>query len=101
MPKPMRLEPPKGTVVSLDVECDSCTGTGLYSGMCEGPGVAVVCLRCRGTGRVELRVKTFERRRGRRDIKTVRRSAGSFIATGCGPVGREITYKQFKKGEMP
>lgn len=36
--------------ISLDIECPSCSGTGLYRGFAEGKGVAVVCRTCNGTG---------------------------------------------------
>lgn len=86
---------------TINYECEDCRGTGLYSGMCEGPGVAVVCLGCEGSGRASFVYKPFTGRKGRRDIKTVRRSRGTFIATGVGPVGSEITYAEFVSGKLP
>lgn len=90
-----------GETVKIEAECDSCSGTGLYSGMCEAKGEAVVCIRCGGTGKQIVSVKTFSARHEKRGIKTVRRSRGGFIATGVGGTGRTITYAQFRKGEMP
>ncbi len=86
---------------TVKAECSSCGGTGLYSGMCEGEGIAVVCLTCGGTGCEEIRYRPFERRKGRRDIQTVRLSRGSFIATGVGPTGGSITYQEFAAGKLP
>lgn len=37
-------------VVEFDQECPSCKGTGLYVGMAERDGAAVVCHTCKGTG---------------------------------------------------
>lgn len=88
-------------MITVKTECESCRGTGLYSGMCEGEGVAVICLGCNGTGCAEVAYKPFVKRRGRRDIKTVRLSRGSFIATGVGPMGSSITYQEFLKGKRP
>lgn len=88
-------------MITVDAECAACRGTGLYSGMCEGKGVAVVCLGCDGTGCEKLSYKPFVRRRGRRDIKTVRLSQGTFLATGVGPTGESITYAEFAKGKRP
>jgi hypothetical protein len=85
----------------IEREREDCRGTGLYSGMCEGEGVAVVCLGCGGTGRQIVEYVPFVKRRGRKDIKTVRQSRGTFIATGVGPVGRSITYAEFARGKRP
>jgi len=85
----------------VQAECSSCNATGLYSGMCEAEGTAVVCLGCNGTGCETVSFTPFTKRRGRRDIKTVYRSGGRFIMTGTGPVGSSITYSEFTKGKMP
>ncbi|HME04481.1 MAG TPA: hypothetical protein VKG38_15785 [Solirubrobacteraceae bacterium] len=87
--------------LKIEVECESCDGTGLYRGMAEPPGVAVVCLNCDGTGCVKLTFKSFHGLKKRRDVKTVQRSRGSFIGTGVGPAGRSITYGQFLEGRRP
>jgi len=89
------------TLKKAEAECGACGGTGLYNGMCEPEGVAVVCLRCRGTGCEVITWTAFEGRKPSRGIKTVQRSRGSFIGTGVGPVGKSITYKEFKEGKMP
>jgi hypothetical protein len=36
--------------VEFDEQCQSCKGTGLYVGMAERDGAAVVCHTCKGTG---------------------------------------------------
>jgi len=36
--------------IEFDEQCPSCKGTGLYSGMAERDGLAVVCSTCKGTG---------------------------------------------------
>lgn len=87
--------------VTVNAECDACGATGLYSGFCEAKGEAVVCIQCKGTGRMKLTYKPFTKRYGKRGIATVRRSRGGFIATGVGAVGPEISYADFQKGKMP
>lgn len=84
-------------MITIQCECDDCGGTGLYSGMCEGPGVAVVCLGCGGSGAKTIRVKEFTGRHKKRGIKTITRSRGSFIATGVGPTGPSMTYSEFER----
>lgn len=86
---------------TIKIECDACDGTGLYRGFAEPRGVAVVCLRCGGTGCAEIRYEPFKRRKGRRDVQTVRYSRGTFIGTGVGPVGGSVTYAEFAAGQMP
>jgi hypothetical protein len=86
----------------IQIECVDCGGTGLYCGMCEPEGTAVVCLRCDGTGCSTLSFHPFKKRRGRKGVKTVYRSRGTFITTGIGPAPNEgITYAEFKKGMLP
>jgi len=43
--------------IELDIECKSCGGTGVYRGMTERKGAAVVCTTCNGTGK---QTHTFE-----------------------------------------
>lgn len=86
--------------MTVKTQCGSCRGTGLYRGMAEPEGVAVVCLTCKGTGCREVSYTPFTTRQRRDDVRTVQRSRGSFILS-CGPAGRSITYRQFEAGEMP
>ena len=82
----------------IKAECDACHGTGLYCGFAEPEGVAVVCVRCDGSGCMEVRYRPFEKRHGRRGIRTVRLSRGTFIVTGVGGIEKtDMTYKQFQE----
>ena len=87
--------------ITVEIECGSCGGTGLYCGFAEPKDVAVVCAVCGGTGCAKLSYKLFTGRKGRRGVKQVRKSAGTFIATGVGPVGDSVTYQEFLAGKMP
>ena len=51
--------------IEFDQECKSCKGTGLYSGMAEIGGCAVVCRTCKGTGchHVKIEYDDFEGRK--------------------------------------
>lgn len=86
---------------TIKAECSACGGTGLYSGLAEPKGTAVVCLQCGGDGCEEITFTPFVRRKGRRGIQTVRRSQGSFVGTGVGPTGGSITYQEFQQERMP
>lgn len=84
--------------ITVKAVCDACNGTGLYSGMCEREGTAVICLGCGGAGCELMTYTPFERRKGRRDIQTVSLSRGSFIATGVGArPGTAMTYAEFQR----
>lgn len=76
--------------------CSSCSATGLYSGMCEGPGKAVICLTCGGTGCEEIEYKPYEGRKRKRGIQIIQRSQGRFILGPIGGDGKSMTYAQFE-----
>lgn len=82
----------------LRYECSDCRGTGLYSGMCEAVGEAVICVRCYGKGVAQFQYTPFTGRKGKRGIKKVSVSQGTFIGTGVGAVdGTSMTYAEFQK----
>ena len=81
--------------------CGDCGGTGVYCGFAEPKGVGVVCLGCEGSGCTVITYEPFVARRERQGVRVVRRSRGSFIATGVGPTGTEVIYADFKRGKMP
>lgn len=87
--------------VRVKAVCNSCDGTGLYSGMCEPKGTAVICHTCNGTGCEVIRYTPFKKRRLRRDIEKVRDSRGRFLMSGTGPTGDAVTYKEFLQGKRP
>lgn len=84
-------------MATVYAECASCGGTGLYSGMCEGEGHAVICLTCAGTGCDEIDYKPYNGRKKKRGIKTIQASRGRFL---FGPMGggdnAPMTYAQFE-----
>jgi len=81
----------------INAECGDCRATGLYSGVCEPKGTAVICVRCGGTGCEALSYTPFTVRRRRGGIQTISRSRGAFILTGVGRIGDEMTYSQFEE----
>lgn len=86
-------------MATVKAECKSCSGTGVYKGFAEPEGVGVVCLQCSGTGCDEISYTPFTERKRRKGIRVVRQ--GSFLATGVGPVGGEVSYEEFLNGRMP
>lgn len=85
----------------VEAQCGACGGTGIYCGFAEPKGVGVVCLKCGGTGKQIIEYIPFTERKTRADVKTVRLSQGTFLATGVGPYGGEISYADFLAGKMP
>jgi len=86
---------------SVQAECSSCGGTGVYCGFAEPKGTGVVCLSCDGTGCRTIEYKPFTGLKTRTGVHTVRRSQGTFIATGIGPTGGSVSYDEFLKGKKP
>lgn len=85
---------------TVDAECSSCSGTGLYCGMCEAKGTAVICCKCGGTGCEKISFTPFSRRKGKQGINTVSWSGGTFILS-AGAVGNAISYREFESGKLP
>ena len=59
--------------IEFDQECDKCNGTGLYVGMAEHDGAAVVCYHCGGTGKYHFvhDYKEFIERKENNSVKRV------------------------------
>lgn len=59
-------------IVEFDEKCKKCDGTGLYAGMAERDGAAIVCHNCDGTGchHVKFEYEDFE---GRQKHETAKR----------------------------
>ena len=87
----------KHHVIEFDEECKSCKGTGLYIGMAECCGAAVVCHACKGTGchHVKIEYDDFIGRKSRSGVKRVFEvNPGIKIVEGSG-----VTLSDF--GGMP
>lgn len=69
--------------ITVKHECGSCRGTGLYSGMGESEGAAIVCHHCKGLG---FRVSEFIEFTGRKELPNVVRvyQANPGIKIGAG-----------------
>lgn len=80
---------------AFNAECSACNATGIYQGFWEGPGEAVICALCSGTGCEVITFIPFSYRRRKRGVKTVRPSRGRLIATGVGGTGDAIPYKEW------
>lgn len=96
-----------------DVECPHCGGTGLYQGMAERGGAAVVCYYCHGSGKLHVKHEytAFTKRKDREGVKRVFKTAGGYGISDLDiitPEGKEIhfsrfgcSYEDWKKGVAP
>lgn len=72
-------------VIEFGYACKACEATGLYVGMAERDGAAVVCHNCDGSGRAVHRFEyeDFTKRAKRKDVKRVfQTNPGIGIGTG-------------------
>ena len=83
--------------ITVNAQCSSCSGTGLYEGMCEAKGEPVVCMNCEGTGCEKISYTPYDGRKKKIGVKCVHYSRGKFIFTGAGKVGESMTYEEFEK----
>lgn len=100
--------------IEMEIQCKSCDGTGVYVGMCERGGAAVVCKTCKGTGKQHFKFEyeEFTGLKSRDDvIRVYADSYGYYIAPKDVSFGAAIgkidlrkegvSYADFKNGVMP
>lgn len=99
--------------IKMDIECQSCDGTGVYVGMGEREGASVICRICEGTGKENFvfEYNDFKGRKKRKGIKRVYLSGmGYCIAPkkikfekqGEIDLTKEgVSYKEFLLGQKP
>ena len=96
-------------VFEVKEKCRACNGTGLYYGMGEGGGIAVVCHDCKGTGEFHFRheYEDFAGRIKREDIIQVAQTNpgyklgavnGSIAWVGGMPYEEWLNNKPFAEG---
>jgi hypothetical protein len=74
-------ETEKSFEIDIEIQCTSCDGTGLYIGMAEKDGAAVICSTCKGTGKSTFK-RTFAKYHGRvrrDDVDRVYQTAGGYV----------------------
>ena len=89
--------------IEFDEVCKSCNGTGLYVGIAEKDGAAVICHTCNGTGYHHFKY-TYEEFKKRKEIQDIKRvyQVNPVIGNG-GNCSLEdfggISYEDWKKGK--
>ena len=90
-------------IVEHDEVCESCGGTGLYVGMAERDGAAVVCDTCKGSGCFHFahEYTPFEHRKDRRGVRRVfQTNPGICIGEGNGHTLEEFGGMPTKEWEQ-
>jgi len=64
---------------SVMARCEDCNGSGLYRGMMERDGQAVVCMACAGRGWYRIVWKPFKKRARRRGVTQIRTGSGLIL----------------------
>lgn len=91
--------------IKFNEECPSCGGTGLYVGMAERDGAAVVCHKCRGTGCFEFSYTytPFASKKNKKGVKHVyETNPGICIGNGNGYKFEDfggMTYEDWAAGK--
>ena len=96
--------------IEFDEQCKVCKGTGLYAGMGERNGFAVVCYECNGTGCHHVRIEydDFKKRIPRNDVRRILQANPGIVcgtdnghpihAFGGMSYGEWVAGKQFEPG---
>lgn len=79
----------------IEIQCPSCEGYGIYQGMSERDGSAVVCSSCKGTGKTIYRYREFTGRKVKENVKRI-------FKTSCGYVhsANDVTTQEGKTIEF-
>lgn len=95
------------------IQCQSCEGTGIYVGVGERDGAAVVCNVCKGTGKYTyiFEYEEFTGLKSREDVTRVYKKTYGFVIAPRQLIFKDIgeidmasegvTYHDFKNGHMP
>jgi hypothetical protein len=99
--------------IEKDIKCKSCNGTGVYVGMAERDGAAVVCHSCKGTGKQHyvFEYEEFTGIQKRDDVSRVYKQSYGFVIAprelnfeGIGTINMAyegVSYEDFINGKMP
>lgn len=88
------------TTTSIPAECSACKGTGLYVGMAEREGTAVLCATCKGSGRCDVTYTPWSGvRRPREGVRRVFASNCGVVLGHVVPGG--ISHDEWERGGDP
>lgn len=83
--------------IELKIKCQSCGGSGVFIGMAERDGIAVVCNTCKGTGcfNYAFEYEDFVERENKRGIKHILRTNPGICVGTEGKEGKEYKFEDF------
>lgn len=99
--------------IEMVIQCQSYKGTGVYVGMAERDGAAVVCHTCKGTGayNYKFEYEDFTGLKQRNDVSRVFKQSYGFVIAprklefkNIGEIDMTeegVSYKDFQNGAMP
>ena len=96
----------------IEIQCPHCNGEGLYVGMAERDGAAVICSYCKGTGKSEYYYTEFTGRKINPKITRVFKTGQAYIIAGKGKVTLDngyfinfekegVSYEEWRNGKEP
>ncbi|MCK5610744.1 hypothetical protein KAR91_53215 [Candidatus Pacearchaeota archaeon] len=93
-------------MITINIKCQTCNGTGLYSGTGERGKCAVVCNLCKGKGCVDFRYEEFAKREKRYGVVRVFESSHGFVHSHEDKNGIKFSkggtsYEEWLKGADP
>ncbi len=81
--------------ITLNTECRSCAGTGLYQGFMEAKHQAVICVNCGGTGCKKIEVTKFIGRKRREGVTQIRGGSGTIMDDSRS--AKWVSYREFEE----
>jgi hypothetical protein len=100
--------------IEMNIECQACGGTGVYVGMAERKGAAVVCRTCKGTGcyGYSFSYNEFNGRRRKDGVERVYLDGMGYVlgtgkinySDGIGEIDMDkegVSYSEFLDGKTP
>lgn len=76
--------------MKININCPNCNGTGLYIGFAERDGAAVICYKCKGTGKKEYEYTPFNGRNIKSGVTRVFSKNQGYILKGSGSIDYEL-----------
>jgi hypothetical protein len=86
-------------IFEATIECPSCGGTGIYQGMAERDGAAVICYSCNGTGfkHIKQEYNKFTGIKKNLKVKRVYKTCGGYGISSNDTIGKDGQLIQFSK----
>lgn len=82
---------------TIQIECPSCKGTGLYKGYAEKDDCAVICANCAGKGFINYSYNEFHGLKKREGIKRIFASSCGYIHSAYDVISKDGNTINFEK----